>query len=67
MIYLEGVVFNKIDIKAAKENNVFVCNNLTVNSGTVAEQAILLMLATIRIFREGVMMIRRGQQIQVKG
>lgn len=67
MIHSEGVGFNSIDIAAAREHNVFVCNNPSVNSGAVAEQAILLMLAALRRFKEGEMMIRCGQQIQAKG
>lgn len=67
IIHSEGVAYNKIDIVAAKEHNVFVCNNLAVNSGAVAEQAILLMLAILRRFREGEMMIRCGKQIEAKG
>lgn len=67
MIHSEGVAFNNIDIDAAREHNVFVCNNFSVNSGAVAEQAILLMLATLRRFREGEMMVRCGRQIEAKG
>lgn len=67
MIHSEGVAFNNIDIESARERNVFVCNNFAVNSGAVAEQAILLMLATLRRFREGEMMIRSGKQIEAKG
>lgn len=67
LIHSEGVAFNNIDIVAAKENRVFVCNNFAVNSGAVAEQAVLLMLATLRRFSEGEMMIRKGKQIEAKG
>lgn len=67
MIHSEGVAFNNIDIEAAREHNVFVCNNLSVNSGAVAEQAILLLLATLRRFSEGEMMVKCGKQIEAKG
>lgn len=66
IIHSEGVAFNKIDIDAARDHNVFVCNNLAVNSGAVAEQAILLMLAVLRRFREGEMMVRSGRQNEAK-
>lgn len=67
MIHSEGVAFNNIDIEAAREHNIFVCNNLSVNSGAVAEQAILLMLSTLRRFSEGEMMVKCGKQIEAKG
>lgn len=67
IIHSEGVAFNCIDLEAAKEHNVFVCNNLSVNSGAVAEQTILLMLATLRRFRQGETMVRTGRQIEAKG
>jgi lactate dehydrogenase-like 2-hydroxyacid dehydrogenase len=67
MIHSEGVAFNNIDIEAAREHKIFVCNNLSVNSGAVAEQAILLMLSTLRRFSEGEMMVKCGKQIQAKG
>ncbi|UWG97221.1 2-hydroxyacid dehydrogenase [Dehalobacter sp. DCM] len=67
MIHSEGVGYNRIDIEAARERNVYVCNNFSVNAGAVAEQTVLLMLTTLRRFSEGEMMIRKGKQIEAKG
>nr|WP_320026157.1 2-hydroxyacid dehydrogenase [uncultured Acetobacterium sp.] len=67
LIHSEGVGFNKIDITAAREKGVYVCNNTAVNSTAVAEHTILLMLALQRRLLEGDQMVRNGQQIQAKG
>lgn len=67
LIHSEGVGYNKIDIKAAKEKNVYVCNNTAANSGAVAEHTILLMLGLQRRLLEGDHMVRSGKQIQAKG
>ncbi|MDR0389018.1 MAG: hypothetical protein LBH73_03025, partial [Spirochaetaceae bacterium] len=48
MIHVEGVGFDKVDIAAAKEKGIPVCNNKAVNNGAVAEHAIGLMLAALR-------------------
>jgi len=67
LIHSEGVGYNKIDINAAKEKNVYVCNNTAANSGAVAEHTILLMLGLQRRLLEGDHMVRTGKQIQAKG
>jgi lactate dehydrogenase-like 2-hydroxyacid dehydrogenase len=66
LIHSEGVGYNKIDVQAARERNIFVCNNASLNSGAVAEQAILLMLALLRRFQEGDKLVREGKQGQAK-
>lgn len=66
LIHSEGVGFNLIDVDAAKEFNVFVCNNAGANSDAVAEQAVLLMLALQRRLAEGDYMVRAGRQINAK-
>lgn len=66
MIHSEGVGYDRIDIKAAAQKGVFVCNNAAANSKAVAEQAILLMLAVLRRTVEGNMAVRRGKQIEAK-
>ena len=53
LIHSEGVAYNAIDVAAAKERGIYVCNNPGVNAGAVAEQAILLMLACLRHVVEG--------------
>ncbi|MBC3797660.1 2-hydroxyacid dehydrogenase [Acetobacterium tundrae] len=67
LIHSEGVGYNKIDLDAAKEKGIYVCNNTAANSGAVAEHTILLMLGLQRRLLEGDQMVRSGQQIQAKG
>ncbi|MDR3338469.1 MAG: hypothetical protein LBT16_14835, partial [Treponema sp.] len=66
MIHSEGVAYDKIDVKAAKERGVFVCNNKGCNAAAVAEQAVLLMLAWLRSMIAGDREVRLGHQIQMK-
>ncbi len=66
LIQSEGVGYNGIDIAAAKERGIFVCNNKGVNADSVAEQTILLMLGLLRrvVVFDG--RVREGLQIQTK-
>lgn len=48
LIHSEGVGFNGIDLKAASENEVIVCNNQNVNKLPVAEQTIGTIIALLR-------------------
>ncbi|MTT32653.1 GyaR protein [Terrilactibacillus sp. BCM23-1] len=66
MIHSEGVGFDWIDVEAATNKGVFVCNNAAANSKAVAEQAILLMLAVLRRTVEGDRMVRDARQIEAK-
>lgn len=66
MIHSEGVGYDWIDVRAAKEKGVFVCNNAAANSKAVAEQAVLLMLAVLRRTVEGDRMVREARQIEAK-
>ncbi|MDR2434176.1 MAG: 2-hydroxyacid dehydrogenase [Treponema sp.] len=66
MIHSEGVAYDKIDLRAAAERGVFVCNNKGCNAAAVAEQAILLMLAFLRRAIAGDREVRAGRQIQMK-
>ncbi|HWK22085.1 MAG TPA: NAD(P)-dependent oxidoreductase [Ureibacillus sp.] len=66
LIHSEGVAFNAIDIQAAKERGIYVCNNKGVNAGAVAEQTILLMLGVLRNIVSGDQNVREGYQIQTK-
>ena len=47
-IHSEGVTFNAIDLKAADECGVYVCNAQGMNAMAVAEQTILLMVGMLR-------------------
>ncbi|WP_461205885.1 2-hydroxyacid dehydrogenase [Clostridium sp. DL1XJH146] len=66
IIQSEGVGFNLIDLEAAKNKGVFVCNCKGANASAVAEQTILLMLAVLRdmVVNDGEE--RKGHQMQVK-
>ena len=66
LVHSEGVAFNVIDVNAARERGIYVCNNAGVNAGAVAEQAILLMLACLRSAVVGDAAVRGGRQIQMK-
>ena len=66
VIHSFGVGFNQIDLAAAKEAGVYVCNNAGVNSAAVAEQAILLMLAALRKYHEAEAMVYAARQGEFK-
>lgn len=66
LVHSEGVAYNAIDVVAATERGIAVCNNAGVNASAVAEQTILLMLACLRDFVEGDVAVREGRQIQAK-
>ena len=65
----EGVAYNLIDIGAAKEQGIYVCNNASANAGSVAEHTIISVnaFACTRRLIEGDTLVRRGKQIQAKG
>ncbi len=66
MIHSEGVAYHAIDLEAARERGIFVCNCRGVNAGAVAEQAVLLMLGLLRNVAPGDRAVREGKQITVK-
>ena len=66
MIHSEGVAFNAIDVDAARERGIFVCNNKGCNAGSVAEHAVMLMLMALRRGITGHMAVKAGEQIQFK-
>lgn len=66
LIHSEGVAFNGIDIDAAREHGIFVCNNKGCNAAPVAEQAVMLMLMALRQGITGHQAVRDGRQIQMK-
>ena len=67
LVQSEGVAYNLIDIEAAKERGIYVCNNASANACSVAEHTIMLMLACTRRLIEGDALVRRGKQMQAKG
>lgn len=66
LIHSEGVGYDRIDLAAAKEAGVSVCNNRGVNACAVAEQAILLMLGLLRDVTGGDRAVRQGEQFATK-
>ncbi len=48
MIHSLGVGFDKIDLEAAREKGIYVCNNSGVNSQSVAELAVGMMSNSLR-------------------
>lgn len=62
----EGVGYEGVDLQAAREAGVFVCNNHGGNAGAVAEQAVLLMLGVLRNVAPWDEAVRQGRQMQVK-
>lgn len=66
LVHSEGVAYNAIDVAAARERGIFVCNSAGMNAAAVAEQAVLLMLACLRHVVEGDAAVRAGRQIKMK-
>ena len=66
LIHSEGVGFDRIDLDAARERGIYVCNNKGCNAGAVAEQAIMLMLMLLRHALEGDRAVRTGRQMEMK-
>lgn len=66
MIHSEGVGFQGVDVNAAKEKKVYVCNCKGMNATAVAEQAVLLMMGLLRGIVTGDRAVREGRQIAVK-
>ena len=65
-IHSEGVAFNAIDLKAADECGVYVCNAQGMNAMAVAEQTILLMIGMLRNIVVNDAAVRAGHQIEAK-
>lgn len=56
-----GVGVDNIDLNAAKEHGIIVCNSPGINSSAVAEQAVALMLSLIRNIHEMNRAVRKGE------
>lgn len=65
-IHSEGVAFNAIDLEAADECGVYVCNAKGMNAMAVAEQAVLLMVGMLRNVVVNDAAVRNGHQIETK-
>ena len=66
IIHSEGVGYNFIDLQAAKEKGVYVCNSKGMNDKAVAEQAIMLMIGCLRNVINYDQDVREGHQITTK-
>lgn len=65
-IHSEGVAYNKIDLKAAKNNQIIVCHSAAMNASAVAEQTLLLMSSLLKNVIVNDLAVRNGEQITVK-
>ncbi len=65
-IHSEGVGYQGVDVQAATEKGIYVCNCKSMNASAVAEQTILLMLGVLKNVIGGNESVRNGTQIQTK-
>lgn len=66
LIQSEGVGYQEVDLEAAANRCVAVCNNPGINDTAVAEQAIMLMLSCLKNARNLDQAVRIGRQIETK-
>lgn len=66
LIQSEGVAYNRIDLAAAREHGIYVCNQKGANAAAVAEHTVMLMLALLKYLLPGYQMVREGKQIETK-
>ena len=66
MIHSEGVAYNRIDLKTAKEREIYVCNCRGMNASAVAEQTVFLMQGMLKNVLLNDRGVREGRQIQIK-
>ena len=66
LIHSQGVAFNAIDIDAAREAGIYVCNCAGMNAQSVAEQAVMLILTLLKSFRYNEDMVYAGKQMDAK-
>ena len=66
LIHSEGVGYNGVDVKAAAERGIIVCNNKGANAAAVAEHTVMMMLALTRDVLFGNRAVLEGRQIETK-
>ena len=66
LIHSEGVAFGSIDIKAAAEKGIYVCNNKGANAVSVAEHTVMLIMAAIKDLPAANRAVMEGRQIETK-
>lgn len=64
LIHSLGVGYDKIDLDAAREKGIYVCNNRAVNALPVAEHAIGLMISCLRRMCDADKKIKSGKFIE---
>ena len=62
LIQTEGVGFEGVDLDAARERGIYVCNCRGVNAQAVAEHAVMLMLCCLRDVVNGQQDVLEGRQ-----
>jgi len=66
LVHSEGAGYNAIDVAAAKEKSVWVCNCPGMNAGAVAESAVMLMLMVLRKAHVAHNAVCEAKQIEFK-
>ena len=66
LLQSEGVAFNRIDLEAAREKGIFVCNNKGCNADSVAEHTVMLLLMALRHGITGHNAVKAGLQVKMK-
>jgi phosphoglycerate dehydrogenase-like enzyme len=66
LVHSEGVGFNGIDLAAATERGICVCNNKGANATAVAEHTVMMMLAMTRDLLAGNRAVLEGRQMETK-
>ena len=66
LIQTEGVGFEGVELEAAKNRNIYVCNCRGVNARAVAEHTVMLMLCCLRDVINGYQDVMEGRQNEKK-
>ena len=66
LIHSQGVAYNSIDLAAARDADVFVCNNPGINAQPVAEQTLLLILSLLKSYSRFEALVYEGRQMDAK-
>ena len=66
LIHSQGVAYNGIDLAAARDADIFVCNNPGINAQPVAEQTLLLILSLLKNYSRFEAMVYDGRQMEAK-
>ena len=66
LIQTEGVGFEGVDLEAAKNRNIYVCNCRGVNARAVAEHTVMLMLCCLRDVINSYQDVMEGRQNEKK-